>query len=113
MIMFSSVHLTVGACPIQVPLSKALLQYLFLFNDQTPFQGNSPQIRNIPVPASTQYLLALLNLLAGASKYSLTTSLRSIWQIPNGLNSFTVGHGTTQSTETKKGEPNLKLYGPI
>lgn len=35
------------------------------------FKGNPPQIRNSPISVSTQYLLALLNLLACASKYKL------------------------------------------
>lgn len=35
------------------------------------FKGNPPQIRNIPISVSTQYLLAPLNLLACASKYKL------------------------------------------
>lgn len=60
-----------------------------------------------------QYLLALLNLPTGASQWSLTTSPGFIWQIPKGPDSFTVGHVTIQSNETEKGEPNLKVYGPV
>jgi len=80
-----------------------------LWPNSSPFKGSPPPVRNIPV--STQYLLALLHLLACASKHGLTTSPRLIWQIPNGLDSFIVGRITTQPNKAKKGEPNLKLYG--
>lgn len=61
---------------------KHLVHYFCSVTKFLSFKVNSPQIRSIPVPVSTQYLLALLSLLAYASKYKLDNKPKVYWANP-------------------------------
>lgn len=99
---------------VQVP-SHETLSTLSLLSDKIPVfsKGILPKLGTFLYLYQLNICWHYSTCLHVPANTSLTASPRFIWQIPNGVDSFIVGHITIQLNETKKGEPNLKLYGPI